>query len=52
MLIVQSAANKKTLTQLEDSILTALSVAEGNILGSESAVDALDSSKVHKIEHE
>jgi hypothetical protein len=48
MLIVQSATNEKTLKQVEDNILTTLSLAEGNILENESAIEALDSSKVHE----
>jgi hypothetical protein len=48
MLSVQSAANEKTLKQVEDNILTTLSLAEGNILENESAIEALDSSKVHE----
>jgi hypothetical protein len=48
MLIVQSANNKKTLKQVEDNILTTLSQTEGNILENESAIEALDSSKVHE----
>jgi hypothetical protein len=46
MLIVQSTANEKTLKQVADNILTTLSLAEGSILENESAIDALDSSKV------
>jgi len=45
-LIVESATNEKTLKQVEDNILTTLSLAEGNILENESAIEALDSSKV------
>ena len=48
MLIVQSATNMKTLKEVEDNILTALSLAEGNILENEPAIGALDSSKVHE----
>jgi hypothetical protein len=48
MLIVQSASNKKTLKQVEGNILTTLSQTEGNILENESAIEALDSSKVHE----
>jgi hypothetical protein len=47
-LIVQSATNEKTLKQVEDNILTTLSLAEGNILENGSAIEALDSSKVHE----
>ena len=45
MLIVQSAANKKQLKQIEDKILETLSASEGNILEDESAIQILDSSK-------
>ena len=45
-LIVQSAANKKQLKQIEDKILETLSASEGNILEDESAIQILDSSKV------
>jgi hypothetical protein len=48
MLIVESATNKKTLKQVENTILTTLSQTEGNILENESAIEALDSSKVHE----
>ena len=48
MLIVQSATNEKTLKQVEDDILATLSLAEGNILENESAIEALASSKVHE----
>ena len=45
-LIVQSAANKKQLKEIEDKILHTLSSSEGNILEDESAIQILDSSKV------
>jgi dynein heavy chain len=45
-LIVQSAANKKALKEVEDSILVTLSQTKGNILEDESAIEVLDSSKV------
>ena len=45
-LIVQSAANKKQLSEIEDKILQTLSSSEGNILEDESAILILDSSKV------
>jgi len=48
ILSFQSAANEKTLKQVEDNILTTLSLAEGNILENESAIKALDSLKVHE----
>ena len=48
MLIFQSATNEKTLKQVEDSILTTLSLAEGNILENESAIEVLGSSKVRE----
>jgi len=48
LLIVQTATNEKTLKQVEDTILTTLSLAEGNILENESAIEALDSLKVHE----
>ena len=44
-LIVQSAANKKQLKEIEDKILETLSSSEGNILEDESAIQILDSSK-------
>lgn len=46
ILIVQSAANKKQLKEIEDKILETLSASEGNILEDESAIQILDSSKV------
>ena len=48
MLIFQSATNEKTLKQVEDNILTTLSLAEGNILENESAIEVLDSLKVRE----
>jgi len=48
ILSFQSAANEKTLKQVEDNILTTLSLAEGNILENESAIEAVDSLKVHE----
>jgi dynein heavy chain len=45
-LIVQSAANKKQLKEIEDKILETLSSSEGNILEDETAIKILDSSKV------
>ena len=45
-LIVQSAANKKALKEIEDKILETLSASEGNILEDESAIKILNSSKV------
>ncbi|VDM15555.1 unnamed protein product [Hydatigera taeniaeformis] len=44
-LILQGAANKKKLKELEDQILTVLSASEGNILEDESAIQVLNSSK-------
>ena len=44
-LIIQSAANKKQLKEIEDKILETLSASEGNILEDESAIQILDSSK-------
>ncbi|XP_076618005.1 dynein axonemal heavy chain 7 isoform X2 [Colletes latitarsis] len=44
-LIVQGAANKKLLQETEDKILEILSIAEGNILEDEEAIDVLTSSK-------
>ena len=45
-LIIQSAANKKQLKEIEDKILYTLSASEGNILEDESAIQVLDSSKI------
>ncbi|XP_047370603.1 dynein axonemal heavy chain 7-like isoform X1 [Vespa velutina] len=44
-LILQSATNKRLLKETEDKILEVLSVAEGNILEDEEAIDILTSSK-------
>ncbi|XP_043498185.1 dynein axonemal heavy chain 7-like isoform X3 [Polistes fuscatus] len=44
-LILQSATNKRLLKETEDKILEVLSVAEGNILEDEEAIDVLTSSK-------
>uniref|UniRef100_A0A5K3F3Z0 Dynein heavy chain 7, axonemal n=1 Tax=Mesocestoides corti TaxID=53468 RepID=A0A5K3F3Z0_MESCO len=44
-LILQGAANKKKLKELEDQILSVLSSSEGNILEDESAIQVLNSSK-------
>ena len=44
-LIVQSAANKKQLKEIEDKILETLSASEGNILEDEGAIQILDSAK-------
>ena len=48
-LILQSAANKKQLKEIEDKILETLSSSEGNILEDETAIQILDSSKVRNI---
>uniref|UniRef100_A0A803TL59 Dynein axonemal heavy chain 3 n=1 Tax=Anolis carolinensis TaxID=28377 RepID=A0A803TL59_ANOCA len=45
-LIVESAANKKQLKEIEDKILEVLSKSEGNILEDETAIKVLSSSKV------
>ncbi|XP_024941329.1 dynein heavy chain 7, axonemal [Cephus cinctus] len=45
-LIIQGATNKKLLKETEDKILEVLSVAEGNILEDEEAINVLTSSKV------
>ena len=44
-LIMQTAANTKSLKEVEDNILNTLSSSEGNILEDESAINILDSSK-------
>ncbi|XP_076179047.1 dynein axonemal heavy chain 7 isoform X1 [Ptiloglossa arizonensis] len=44
-LIVQGAANKKLLRETEDKILEILSIAEGNLLEDEEAIEVLTSSK-------
>lgn len=49
MLIVESADNKKTLKEVEDSILYTLAECKGNILEDKTAIDILDSSKVNYI---
>ena len=45
-LILQSAANKKALKEIEDKILYTLSASEGNILEDEAAIRVLDEAKV------
>ena len=45
VLIVQGAANKKALADIEDQILAVLSSSEGNILEDENAVKILSASK-------
>ncbi|KAK2091661.1 hypothetical protein P7K49_030945 [Saguinus oedipus] len=45
-LILQSAANKKQLKEIETKILETLSSSEGNILEDESAIKVLDSAKM------
>ncbi|MBH0219700.1 hypothetical protein GH793_16090, partial [Listeria monocytogenes] len=45
-LILQSAANKKQLKEIEDNILETLQSSEGNILEDESAIKILDSAKI------
>ena len=45
-LIIQSAANKKSLKEIEDKILETLSSSEGNILEDESAIQVLNNAKV------
>ncbi|NWX20475.1 DYH3 protein, partial [Aegotheles bennettii] len=45
-LIIESAANKKQLKEIEDKILEILSHSEGNILEDETAINVLSSSKV------
>nr|XP_020824639.1 dynein heavy chain 12, axonemal isoform X5 [Phascolarctos cinereus] len=45
-LILQSAANKKQLRDIESKILETLSSSEGNILEDESAIKVLDSAKL------
>ncbi|XP_017568229.2 dynein heavy chain 12, axonemal isoform X1 [Pygocentrus nattereri] len=45
-LVVQSAANKKQLKEIEDKILETLQSSEGNILEDESAIQILDSAKI------
>lgn len=45
-LILQSAANKRNLKEIEDRILEVLSASEGDILEDEKAVEVLSSSKI------
>ncbi|XP_060913896.1 dynein axonemal heavy chain 12 [Labrus mixtus] len=45
-LILQSAANKRQLKEIEDKILETLQSSEGNILEDESAIEILDSAKI------
>lgn len=45
-LVLESAANKKQLKEIEDQILEVLSSSSGNILEDESAIKILSSSKV------
>lgn len=45
-LILEGAANKKQLKQIEDQILEVLSSSQGNILEDESAIQVLSSSKL------
>ncbi|XP_021325607.1 dynein axonemal heavy chain 12 isoform X2 [Danio rerio] len=45
-LILQSAANKKQLKEIEDQILETLQSSEGNILEDESAIQILDAAKL------
>lgn len=45
-LILESAANKKQLKEIEDKILEVLSSSQGNILEDETAIKILSSSKV------
>ncbi|XP_029142079.1 dynein heavy chain 12, axonemal [Protobothrops mucrosquamatus] len=45
-LILQSAANKKQLKDIENKILETLQSSEGNILEDESAITILDSAKI------
>ncbi|XP_039631019.1 dynein heavy chain 3, axonemal [Polypterus senegalus] len=45
-LIVESAANKKQLKEIEDKILEVLSSSQGNILEDETAIKVLSSSKL------
>ena len=49
-LIVQSAANREALQQVEDNILKTLSVAGARILEDEEAIEILDSSKILSID--
>lgn len=45
-LILQSAANKKQLKEIEDQILETLQSSEGNILEDERAIQVLDAAKI------
>ncbi|KAG6798201.1 Dynein heavy chain 7, axonemal [Apis mellifera caucasica] len=45
LLIIQGAANKKKLKEIEDEILRVLQTVEGNILEDETAISILSSSK-------
>lgn len=45
-LIIQSAANRKALKQVEDNILKTLSASGSSILEDEEAIEILDSSKI------
>ncbi|XP_041955531.1 dynein heavy chain 12, axonemal isoform X1 [Alosa sapidissima] len=45
-LVLQSAANKKQLKEIEDKILETLQSSKGNILEDESAIQILDSAKI------
>ncbi|XP_026189143.1 dynein heavy chain 12, axonemal isoform X3 [Mastacembelus armatus] len=45
-LILQSAANKRQLKEIEDKILETLQSSKGNILEDESAIEILDSAKI------
>ena len=45
-LILQSAANKKHLKEIEKKILETLHSSEGNILEDETAINVLDSAKI------
>ncbi|KAM8960487.1 dynein axonemal heavy chain 3 [Pelodytes ibericus] len=45
-LIIESAANKKQLKEIEDKILQVLSSSQGNILEDETAIKVLSSSKL------
>lgn len=49
-LIVQGAANKKALKQVEDNILRTLSISGSTILEDEEAIEILDSSKILSID--
>uniref|UniRef100_H3DKJ5 Dynein axonemal heavy chain 7 n=1 Tax=Tetraodon nigroviridis TaxID=99883 RepID=H3DKJ5_TETNG len=49
-LILQSAANKRQLKEIEDQILETLQSSEGNILEDEKAVQILDSAKIMSID--